>query len=127
MSEKKQNEIKDEKIEGQVELNETPTLAETIKMAVDIGLVAVDPAKVEEAIELGIVDKSEIEKYEAKEGSNDNELKDGECVCTCGNHIEKSKVVEIIGAAVDKYKGKVVLAMSEVRDIIKAITTAINE
>lgn len=124
---KEQNKNIEEKIEGQIELDETPTLAETIKSAVDNGLVAVDPAKEAEAIELGIVDKPEMEKYEAKEGSHDNELKDGECICTCGNHIEKSKVVEIVRAVVDKYNGKVVLAMSEVRDIANAIIAEINK
>ena len=125
-----------------MELNETPTFADTIKMAVDAGLVAVDPAKEEveltndlaDAVAYGVeaLNKPEeanieIEKYEAKEGSNDKELKDGECVCTCGNHIEKSKVVEIVRAVVDKYNGKIVLAMSEVRDIANAIIAEINK
>lgn len=123
----KENKNIEEKIEGQMELNETPTLAETIKLAVDNGLVAVDPAKEKEAIEYGIIDEPEIKKYEAKEGSNDKELKDGECVCTCGKHIEKEKVIEIINTVVDKYNGKIVLAMSEVRDIVKAVVAEINK
>lgn len=115
---KEQNKNIEEKIEGQIELDETPTLAETIKLAVDNGLVAVDPAKEEEAIELGIVDKPEMKEYEAIECSNHIDK---------SSHIEKSKVVEIVRTVVDKYNGKIVLAMSEVRDIANAIIAEINK
>lgn len=132
----------DKNIKEQMELNETPTFAETIKLAVDNGLVAIDPTREEVELPDDLADAMaygleafnkhketnvKIEKYETKEGSNDKELKDGECVCTCGNHIEKSKVVEIVRAVVDKYNGKVVLAMSEVRDIANAIIAEINK
>ena len=43
------------------------------------------------------------------------------------DYIKKQKVIDIVNSVVAKYDGKVVLAMSEVRDIIKAITTAVNE
>ena len=43
------------------------------------------------------------------------------------DYIKKQKVIDIVNSVVAKYDGKVVLAMTEVRDIIKAITTAINE
>ena len=124
---KEQNKNVEEKIEGQMELNDTPTLADTIKMAVDAGLVAVHPEKVTEAVELGIVDKPEMEQYEVKEGSNDKELKDGECVCVCGDHTSKSKVLGVINDIMNKFNGKVVLAMSEVQEIIKTIIKAIEE
>lgn len=43
------------------------------------------------------------------------------------DYIKKQKVIDIVNSVVAKYDGKIVLAMSEVRDIIKAITTAVNE
>ena len=45
----------------------------------------------------------------------------------CADHISRTKVLDVIKSTMAKYEGKVVLAMSEVRDIIKAITTAIKE
>lgn len=45
----------------------------------------------------------------------------------CADHISRTKVLDVINTTVAKYDGKVVLAMTEVRDIIKAITTAVNE
>lgn len=108
----KENKNIEEKIEGQVEL--TDDLADVVAYGVEAF------NKPEEA-------NIEMEKYEAKEGSNDKELKDGECVCTCGKHIEKEKVIEIVRAVVDKYNGKVVLAMSEVRDIANAIIAEISK
>lgn len=45
----------------------------------------------------------------------------------CADHISRTKVLDVINSTMAKYNGKVVLAMSEVRDIIKAITTAVNE
>lgn len=43
------------------------------------------------------------------------------------DYVLKSNVLNAINDTMAKYDGKVVLAMSEVRDIIKAITTAVNE
>jgi hypothetical protein len=43
------------------------------------------------------------------------------------DYVLKSNVLNAINDTMAKYEGKVVLAMSEVRDIIKAITTAVNE
>ena len=43
------------------------------------------------------------------------------------DYVLKSNVLNAIKDTMAKYDGKVVLAMSEVRDIIKAITTAVNE
>ena len=45
----------------------------------------------------------------------------------CADLISKTKVLDIIQTSFSKYEGKVVLAMAEVRDLIKAITTAIEE
>ena len=43
------------------------------------------------------------------------------------DYVLKSNVLNAIKDTMAKYDGKVVLAMSEVRDIIKAITTVVNE
>lgn len=45
----------------------------------------------------------------------------------CADHISRSKVLDVIKSTMAKYEGKVVLAMEEVRAIIKAITTAVEE
>lgn len=54
-----------------------------------------------------------------------------ECGGTVGidinDYVLKSNVLNAINDTMAKYDGKVVLAMTEVRDIIKAITTAVNE
>ena len=43
------------------------------------------------------------------------------------DYVLKSNVLNAINDTMAKYEGKVVLAMSEVRDIVKAITTAVKE
>ena len=55
------------------------------------------------------------------------ELEMPEETTSCADHISRTKVLDVINSTMTKYEGKVVLAMSEVRDIIKAITTAVNE
>lgn len=45
----------------------------------------------------------------------------------CADHISRKKVLDVIESTMAKYEGKVVLAMEEVRNIIKAITTAVKE
>lgn len=47
--------------------------------------------------------------------------------CNDADHISRAKVLDVIKTTMEKYKGKVVLAMEEVRDIINAITTAVKE
>lgn len=53
------------------------------------------------------------------------------CTCEtedrCADHISRTKILTVIKETMARYKGKVVLAMTEVNDIIKSITTAINE
>lgn len=56
-----------------------------------------------------------------------NKLEMPEETTSCADHISRTKVLDVINSTMAKYDGKVVLAMSEVRDIIKAITTAVNE
>lgn len=47
--------------------------------------------------------------------------------CNDADHISRAKVLDVIQTTMEKYKGKVVLAMEEVRAIINAITTAVKE
>ena len=53
------------------------------------------------------------------------------CTCEtedrCADHISRTKILDVIESTMARYKGKVVLAMEEVRDIINAITTAVKE
>lgn len=82
-----------------------PKLADTIALAVENGLVAIDPTLK--------TDKTELEMPEE--------------TTSCADLISRTKVLDVINSTMAKYDGKIVLAMSEVRDIIKAITTAVNE
>ena len=56
-------------------------------------------------------------------------IKDGVVLADdmCADHISRTKVLDVIKNTMAKYEDKVVLAMEEVRAIIKAITTAVNE
>lgn len=128
MSEKKQNEIKDEKIEGQIDIAEQeiepkveePKMSDTIALAVENGLVAIDPTLEADVTELETPGEITLQP-----------MVDETCTCEtedrCADHIGRTKILDAIDSTMAKYQGKVVLAMSEVRDIIKAITTAINE
>lgn len=82
-----------------------PKLADTIALAVENGLVAIDPTLEP--------DKTELEMPEE--------------TTSCADHISRTKILDVIESTMARYKGKVVLAMEEVRDIIKAITTAVKE
>ena len=48
-------------------------------------------------------------------------------IISCADHISRTKILDVIESTMARYEGKVVLAMEEVRDIIKAITTAVKE
>ena len=90
-------------------------------------------------IEIAPEDTAELKVVEETADTLVAEMPDGEIVeidkeSTLGDtedknidYIKKQKVIDIVNSVVAKYDGKVVLAMSEVRDIIKAITTAVNE
>lgn len=82
-----------------------PKLADTIALAVENGLVAIDP----------------------RLGTDVAKLKMPEEITSCADHISRTKILDVIESTMARYKGKVVLAMEEVRDIIKAITTAVKE
>lgn len=83
---------------------------------------------------------AEIKAVEEKADTLVAEMPDGEIVeidkesitvkeeiDKCADHISRTKILDVINDTMAKYDGKVVLAMTEVRDIIKAITTAVNE
>ena len=74
------------------------------------------------------VDKTELEKPEE---ITLQPMADEICTCEtedrCADHISRTKILDVIESTMARYKGKVVLAMEEVRDIINAITTAVKE
>ena len=90
-------------IEGQIEIE--PNDTDVIKV------VAETPDTIEAEMSNG--DTITIEKSSIVYNPNDL--------------VSKTKVLNAIDTIMTRYNGKVVLAMSEVRDILKAITTAINE
>ena len=92
---------------------EKPKKADIVTLAVENGLVAIDPTLENDVAELKNVDKTELELPEE--------------ITSCADHISRTKILDVIESTMARYKGKVVLAMEEVRDIIKAITTAVKE
>ena len=74
------------------------------------------------------VDKAELEKPEE---ITLQPMGDETCTCEtedrCADHISRTKILDVIESTMARYKGKVALAMEEVRDIINAITTAVKE
>lgn len=86
----------------------------------------------EDTAELKVVEETaETVKLEMPNGEqvdvDKTELEIPEEITSCADHISRTKVLDVINGTMAKYNGKIVLAMSEVRDIIKAITTAVNE
>ena len=117
----KENKNIEEKIEGQIDIADAVEL-KVVEETTDTLIAEMPDGEVVE------IDKdSIIAEVDLAEQRDRRELKDGECYCTCGKHIEKEKVIEIINAVVDKYNGKIVLAMSEVRNIVKAVVAEINK
>lgn len=96
----------------------------------------IDNTPIDGQMEIAPEDTAELKVVDETADTLVAEMPDGEIVeidkeSTLGDtedkYIEKQKVIDIVNSVVAKYDGKVVLAMSEVRDIIKAITTAVNE
>lgn len=111
---------------------EEPKMADTIALAVENGLVAIDPTLEADVAELKKVDETaDTVKLEMPDGEqvdvNKTELELPEEITSCADHISRTKILDVIESTMARYKGKVVLAMEEVRDIIKAITTAVKE
>lgn len=71
-------------------------------------------------MEIALEDTAELKKVDETADTVKLEVPDGEL-------ISRAKVLDVIKSTMAKYEGKVVLAMEEVRDIIKAITTAVEE
>lgn len=111
---------------------EEPKMADTIALAVENGLVAIDPTLEADVAELKKVDETaDTVKLEMPDGEqvdvDKTELEMPEEITSCADHISRTKILDVIESTMARYKGKVVLAMEEVRDIIKAITTAVKE
>ena len=100
----------------------------------------IDNTPIDGQIEIAPGDTAELKVVEETADTLVAEMPDGEIVeidkesivkeeeiDKCADHISRTKVLDVINSTMAKYDGKVVLAMSEVRDIIKAITTAVNE
>lgn len=122
-------------------------MADTIALAIENGLVAIDPTLEADVAELKKVDETaDTVKLEMPDGEqvdvDKTELEMPEEItlqpmaeetCTCetedryADHISRTKILDVIESTMARYEGKVVLAMEEVRDIIKAITTAVKE
>lgn len=74
------------------------------------------------------VEKELETKEETKKETNcEITAEEQENTCTLADHISKEKVVDIIKDTMLQYKGKVVLAMTEVKDIINKILADINK
>lgn len=95
-----------EKIDGQIDIEETTEL-KVVEETADTLVAEMPDGEIVEIDKESIVKEIEIP--------------------SCADHISRTKILDVIESTMAKYQGKVVLAMSEVRDIIKAITTAINE
>lgn len=126
---------------------EETKMADTIALAVESGLVAIDPTLEADIAELKKVDETaDTVKLEMPDGEQVDvdkaelempeeitlqPMTDETCTCEtedrCADHISRTKILDVIESTMARYEGKVVLAMEEVRDIIKAITTAVKE
>lgn len=84
---------------------EEPKFADTIKMAIDMGLVAIDPTLEADVAELEMPEE----------------------ITSCADHISRTKILNIIESTMARYNGKVVLAMYEVKNIIDTIIKAVKE
>jgi hypothetical protein len=112
MTETKKN-VKEEKVE------ETPVVPELVVAPLEEdGAVLEMVAETEDTITAKLPDGEVIEID--KEAIVNPE-------CNDADHISRAKVLDVIQTTMEKYKGKVVLAMEEVRAIINAITTAVKE
>ena len=107
--------IEETKADDVAELKKIDETADTVKLEMPNG----------EQVD---VDKTELEKPEE---ITLQPMADEICTCEtedrCADHISRTKILDVIESTMARYKGKVVLAMEEVRDIINAITTAVKE
>lgn len=103
---KVEEQIDNTPIDGQIDIEDTAEL-KVVEETADTLVAEMPDGEIVEIDKESITVKEEIDK--------------------CVDHISRTKILDVIKSTMDKYNGKVVLAMTEVRDIIKAITTAVNE
>ena len=112
--------------EDTAELKVVDETADTVKLEMPDG----------EQVDVDKESLDDLKKYIREQRGIDEDAKTNtsinpECGGVIGvdinDYVLKSNVLNAIKDTMAKYDGKVVLAMSEVRDIIKAITTAVNE
>ena len=115
VKEEKVEEIKVEEKAEEIKVEETPAV-ET--MDIEDGAVLEMVAETEDTITAKLPDGEVIEID--KEAIVNPE-------CNDADHISRIKVLDVIKTTFAKYETKVVLAMSEVRDIINTIIKAIKE
>lgn len=112
--------------EDTAELKVVEETADTVKLEMPDGeIVEVDKESLDD------LKKNIREQRGIDEDTTINTSIEPECGGIVGidinDYVLKSNVLNAIKDTMAKYNGKVVLAMSEVRDIIKAITNAVNE
>lgn len=103
---KVEEQIDNTPIDGQIDIEDTAEL-KVVEETADTLVAEMPDGEIVEIDKESIVKEEEIDK--------------------CADHISRTKILDVIKSTMDKYNGKVLLSMSEVRDIIKAITTAVNE
>ena len=103
---KEETKVDNTPIDGQIDIEDTAEL-KVVEETADTLVAEMPDGEIVEIDKESIVKEEEIDK--------------------CADHISRTKILDVIKSTMDKYNGKVLLSMSEVRDIIKAITTAINE
>ena len=131
---KVEEQIDNTPIDGQIEIAPEDTAelkvvdetADTVKLEMPDG----------EIVETDKESLDDLKKYiREQRGIDEDATTNTSIIPECGgvigvdinDYVLKSNVLNAIKDTMAKYDGKVVLAMSEVRDIIKAITTAVNE
>lgn len=107
-NEKVEEQIENTQIDGKMEVAPEDTAEIKIVDETADTLVAETPnGEIIEIDKASIVEKEDIDNY--------------------ADYISRTKILDVIESTMARYKGKVVLAMEEVRDIINAITTAVKE
>ena len=131
---KVEEQIDNTPIDGQIEIAQEDTAelkvvdetADTVKLKMPNG----------EQVDVDKESLDDLKKYiREQRGIDEDTITNTSINPECGgvigvdinDYVLKSNVLNAIKDTMAKYDGKVVLAMSEVRDIIKAITTAVNE
>lgn len=119
---KEETKVEETKIDGQIEMGQGDVAElKVVDETVDTITAEMPDGEIVEIDKASIVTPEEIDEPMVVEDCK---------VLTedkCADHISRTKILDVIKSTMDKYNGKVVLAMCEVRDIINAITTAVRE